>query len=87
MRFFLAIVAAISNELLHINTVTLGDLAGFAGVGLGVAFYLFSILLVRHVFHYGEPELRGKTRDVTLGGGTFIVVWIMLSVFFYTIGL
>jgi hypothetical protein len=47
---------------------------------------LLSILVVRHVLHYGEAELRGKSRDVTLGGGTFIVLWIMVTVLFYTLG-
>jgi len=86
MRFVLAIVAGASNQLLHINTASFGLLASVVGIGLGVMFYLVSIVLVRYVFHYGEAELRGKNRDVTLGGGTFMVVWIMVTVLFYTIG-
>ena len=85
LRFVLAILAGVSNEVLHINVASFGDLATYLGIGLGVAFYLVSVMIVRHLLHYGEAELRGKNRDVTLGGGTFIFVWIMVSVLFYTI--
>jgi hypothetical protein len=87
MRFFLAIVAGASNQLFHIDAANFGDLASIVGIGLGVAFYLLSIVLVRYVFHYGEAELRGKNRYITLGGGTFIVLWVMVTVLFHTLGL
>jgi len=87
MRLVLAIVAGATNQLLHIDAGNLGDLASVAGIALGILFYLFSIVLVKYVFHYGEAELRGKNRYLTLGGGTFIVVWIMVTVLFYTIGM
>jgi hypothetical protein len=85
MRLVFAILAGLTNELLHVNAVNFGDFAAFLGIGVGVAFYLLSVILVQHVFHYGEAELRGKNRYITLGGGTFIFVWIMTSVLFYTI--
>jgi len=85
MRFLLAICAGLANELLHIDVMTFGDYAVIVGIGLGVLFYLASIMMVLHVFHYGEAELRGKNRHITLGGGTFIFVWIMVSVLFYTL--
>ena len=87
MRFVLAILAGLSNQLLHIDVVSFGDFATYLGIVVGVAFYLLSVMIVRHVLHYGEAELRGKNRDVTLGGGTFIFVWIMVTVLFYTIGI
>ena len=82
-----AIFAGLTNELLHVNVATFGDFAAFAGIGLGIAFYLASVLIVRNVLRYGETELRGKNRDVTLGGGTYIMVWIMVTVLFYTLAL
>ena len=85
LRFVLAILAGLSNQVLHIDVASFGDLATYVGIALGVAFYLLSVMIVRHVLHYGEAELRGKNRDVTLGGGTFIFVWIMVTVLFYTI--
>jgi len=87
MRCALAIVAGVVTQLLHIDATNFGDLASVMGIALGVLFYLFSIVLVRYVFHYGETELRGKNRYITLGGGTFIVVWIMVTVLFHTLGL
>jgi hypothetical protein len=88
MRVGLAIVAGLTVALLHIDAATFGpDLAGVLGIGVGVVFYAFSVVLVRYVFHYGEAELRGKSRDITLGGGTFIFLWIMVSVLCYTLGL
>ena len=86
MRLVFAILAGLTNELLHVNVVNFGDFAALLGIGVGVAFYLLSIVLVQHVLHYGEDALRGKNRYITLGGGTFIFVWIMTSVLFYTIG-
>jgi hypothetical protein len=87
MRVVLAIVAGAVNQALHINAANYGDFATILGVGLGVMFYLLSIIIVRYVLRYGEAELRGKNRYITLGGGTFIVLWIMVTVFFYTLGI
>jgi len=87
MRVVLAIVAGATNQFLHIDAANLGDLASVVGISLGILFYLSSVVLVRYVFHYGEAELRGKNRYITLGGGTFIVLWVMVTVLFYTIGI
>ena len=87
MRFGLAILAGLTNQALHIDMVSFGDFATYIGIAVGVVFYLLSVMIVRHVLHYGEAELRGKNRDVTLGGGTFIFVWIMMTVLLYTIGI
>jgi len=84
-RFLLAIVAGFANTFLHIGQTTLGDLALIAGIAVALGFYAISILIVRHVFHLGEIELKGTRRDITLGGGTFIVVWVMVSVVLNTL--
>jgi len=86
LRVVLAIIAGAAIQLLHVNVSNFGDLASIVGISVGVLFYLASIGLIRYVFHYGEAELRGKNRYITLGGGTFIVVWIMVTVLFYTLG-
>lgn len=90
LRFLVAIVAGFANNYLHIGQTNpaIGDptLALLIGIGLGLGFYVLSILIVQHVFHYGDAELKGKRRDVTLGGGTFIVVWVMVSVLLNTLG-
>jgi uncharacterized membrane-anchored protein len=87
MRVGLAILAGITVASLRIDVATFGDLANVLGVLVGVAFYAFSVVMVRYVFHYGEAELRGKSKDITLGGGTFIFLWIMVTILCYTLGL
>lgn len=79
-RFLMAIAAGFANNYLHISQTTFGDLALVAGIALALGFYGLSVLIVRHGFHLGEAELKGKRRDVTLGGGTFIMVWVLVSV-------
>jgi membrane protein YdbS with pleckstrin-like domain len=85
MRVFLAVVAGFANQVLQINEVNFGDIAIFVGIGLGLVIYLFSIFIVQRVLRYGEAELKGKNRYITLGGGTFIILWIVVSVFLYTV--
>jgi hypothetical protein len=87
MRFGLALAAGFATHLLRINYANWGELAFYIGIGVGIAFYLLSILIVRDVLKYGEVELKGKNRYITLGGGTFIVLWIMLSVLLNTLGI
>lgn len=78
-------VAGFTNNFLNIGVGTFGEFAILVGIGLGLVFYLFSVLIVKNVLHYGEPELKGKNRYITLGGGTFIVVWIMVVVLLNTL--
>jgi hypothetical protein len=81
----LAVVAGFANEYLHIDQASFGDSAVFVAISLGVFFYLISIIIVRNGLHYGEAQLKGKNRYITLGGGTFIVVWVLVSVLLYTV--
>ncbi len=86
LRFVMGIAAGFTNYFLHIGVATLGDLAIFAGIGLVLLFYGASIFIVRKLLGYGEIELKGKNKYATLGVGTFIVVWIMVSILLNTIG-
>lgn len=81
----MAIFAGFANSYLHISESNLGDLALMVGIALALGFYGLSILIVRRGFHLGEAELKGKRRDVTLGGGTFIMVWVLVSVVLNTV--
>jgi len=85
LRFLLAIAAGFANNFLQIKQAILGDLAIFAFIGLGLIFYILSIVVVKFGLNYGEAELKGKNQYVTLGGGTFIVVWIMVAVLLNTL--
>jgi hypothetical protein len=84
MRVFLAVVAGLANQVLNINQASLGDFAVFIGIGLGIVIYALSIVVVQRVLHFGPAELKGKSRHITLGGGTFIILWIVVSIFLYT---
>jgi hypothetical protein len=84
-RFLLAIAAGFANNFLQIKQAVLGDLAIFAFIGLGLIFYILSIVVVKFCLKYGEAELKGKSRYVTLGGGTFIVVWVMVAILLNTL--
>lgn len=85
LRVGLAFVAGFANEYLHVNQASLGDFAVIVGIGLGVVFFLISVAIVRYVLHYGEAELKGKNKYITLGGGSFLILWIMTSVLLYTV--
>jgi hypothetical protein len=85
MRVVLAVVAGFANQFLHIDQVSFGDFAVFIGIGLGIVIYALSIVIVQRVLHFGEVEMKGKNRYITLGGGTFIVLWIVVSIFLYTV--
>ncbi len=86
LRFSLAILVGFASHYLKISEARFGEFALYAGIGLAVIFYAISVGLVRYLFRYGEAELKGKNRYITLGGGTFIVVWIMVAVVLNTIG-
>lgn len=82
LRFLFAIIAGVSSSALRISVTQplWGGTAQYVGIAIGACFYAVSILIVRYVFKFGEAELKGKRRDITLGGGTFIVVWVMVLV-------
>ena len=86
MRFFFAIMAALAELALHVNVLTFGsDLAQIVGIGVGVLFYMLSVMVVKYLLRYDDAALKGKNRQVTLGGGTFIFVWIMVTVLLNTL--
>lgn len=81
----MAVVAGFANHFLGINDTAYGDLALPIGIALGFAVYLLSIFIVRNLLRYGDLELKGKNKYITLGGGTFIVLWVMISVLLNTL--
>lgn len=85
MRVILAGIAAVTNHFLGINNANFGELAFPLAMGVALVFYAASVMIIRNVMHYGEVELKGKNKYITMGGGTFIVIWLMLSVLLNTI--
>jgi membrane protein YdbS with pleckstrin-like domain len=85
MRFFLAIIAGFSEVVLHVNVLTFGDSAQIVGVAVGIIFYVLSVMIVKYLLRYDDAALKGKNRQITLGGGTFIFIWIMVTVLLNTL--
>ena len=85
MRVLLAVCAGFANQFLGITQANFGEFAPFIGIGLGIVIYALSVLIVHRVLHFGEAELKGKNRYITLGGGSFIVLWIVATVFLNTL--
>jgi hypothetical protein len=76
-RFALGVLAAVL-------LVTL-ELKGTTGIILMVVLYVISYLVVRHGLRYGESELKGKQKAVTLGVGTYIFTWAAVWILLYTL--
>jgi hypothetical protein len=81
----LAVVAALTNHYLGISATSFGELALPLAIGIAVVFYGLSIMIVRNILHYGDLELKGKNKYITLGGGTFMVIWVMVVVLLNTV--
>jgi hypothetical protein len=81
----MAVAAGFANHFLGISETAYGDVALPIGIALGAAFYLLSIFIVRNLLRYSDLELKGKNKAITLGGGTFIVLWIMTAVLLNTL--
>lgn len=74
----MGVAAGFANYYLRITELIIG-------IGLGLLFYMISVVIVHYVLRYGEAELKGKNRYMTMGGGTFIVEWIMVAVLLNTV--
>ena len=83
-RFLLAVCGGFAIRYLGISEAAFGDFAMIMGVGIGILFYALSLFVVRKIFHYGEAQLKGKNKDATIGIGTYIMVFVMVTVLLYT---
>ena len=81
----MAVITGVANQYLGISEASFGDFALPVAIALGVLFYVLSVIIVRNVFRFGDAELKGRNRYITLGGGTFIVLWVMVSVLLRTL--
>ncbi|OLD05777.1 hypothetical protein E6H36_10375 [Candidatus Bathyarchaeota archaeon] len=77
-RLGLAVLAgAVYNALgLGLQGVLLGTLAA---IGIGILFYAASVFLVKNVLRYGEAELKGPRKHVSLGWGTY-TIWLIFTI-------
>ncbi len=83
-RLFIAIATGFGS-VLALNRVVSGETATLTYVALAVLIYALTAVVYRSLLRYGEAELRGKNRYITLGIGTFIFAWMASLVLTYTI--
>jgi hypothetical protein len=60
-------------------------MAGFVYPAVAFLVYAVTAVIFRYQFGYGEAQLKGKNRYITLGIGTFIITWLMALVLTYTV--
>lgn len=74
-RLLIAIATGVGSVVALRGTVS-GDIATTAYTAIAVVVYALTALVCRYVLHYGQAELKGKNRYITLGIGTFIFAWL-----------
>jgi hypothetical protein len=55
------------------------------GIIAALLIYVVSCFLFKYGFNYGEAELKGKQRVVSLGSGTYVFVWAAVWILLYTL--
>jgi len=83
-RLFIAIATG-AGSVLALNGVFGGEMASFAYTFLAVLVYAATAVVYRSVLGYGEAQLKGKNRYITLGIGTFIFAWLAALTLTYTL--
>ncbi len=77
-RLGFAVIAGTVYNLLHLGNQAI--LIGTIGaLGLGVLFYALSVVVVKYLLGYGEAELKGPRKHVSLGMGSYII-WLLFTI-------
>ena len=71
-------IAAVVYNLLGLGRSGV-DLGTAGAVSLGVGFYIASVYFYKYVLGYGEAELKGPRKIVTMGLGTYII-WLLFAI-------
>jgi len=83
-RLFIALATGGASVFALRGTVS-GDMATTAYTAIAVVVYALTAAIYRYVLRYGQAELKGKNRYITLGIGTFIFAWLAALTMTYTI--
>jgi len=83
-RFLIAIATGVVS-VLALGGLGTGEMATLVYVALAIVVYGVTAYVYRYLLGYGEAELKGKNRYVTLGIGTFIITWLLALTLTYTI--
>lgn len=62
-----------------------GELATVVYPAVAILVYALTVAFYRYVLHYGQVELKTKSRAITLGIGTFIFAWLASLALAYTL--
>jgi len=61
------------------------DHSGYTQLSLAITAYLFTYYILRFGFKIDPTKLRTKNQILTLGIGTFFLIWILVWVLTYTV--
>lgn len=61
------------------------DKQGYTQLSLAITAYLFTYYILRFGFKIDPTKLRSKNQILTLGVGTFFLIWILVWVLTYTV--
>ena len=83
-RFFIALATGVGS-VYAFNGALSGDVSTFVYATVAAAVYAATAVFYRYMLRYGEVELKGKNRYITLGIGTFVFAWMAAVILTYTI--
>ena len=83
-RLLIAIATGVGSVFM-LRDVVSGEMAGFVYPAVAFLVYAVTVVVFRYQLGYGEVQLKGKNRYITLGIGTFIIAWMAALVLTYTI--
>jgi len=83
-RLFIAIATGVGSAL-GLNGLVSGEMAAFAYPAVAFLVYALTAVFYRSLLGYGEAQLKGKNRYITLGIGTFIFAWLAGLTLTYTL--
>lgn len=83
-RLLIAIATGVGS-VFTLRDVVSGEMAGFVYPAVAFLVYAVTVVVFRYQLGYGEAQLKGKNRYITLGIGTFIIAWMAALVLAYTV--
>jgi hypothetical protein len=83
-RFLIAVATGVGS-ILALRGIVSGDIATVVYVAIAALVYALTAVFYRNMLHYGEAQLKGKNRYITLGIGTYIFAWLAALTITYTL--
>jgi len=83
-RFFIAIATG-TGSVFALKDFVSGELASVVYPAVAILVYALTAMIYRYGLGYGEAQLKTKNRYLTLGVGTFAMVWLASMALTYTL--